>query len=69
MKVTNRTRRVRKVRRQRRDMIRLRWEYVGENGGRLWELYRDCRYDHRIVDAIVAEDGMGFWVKVERELQ
>lgn len=65
MKVTARTRDWLACRRDRRDMIRQGWEYVGEGGGRLWELYRGGRSGHRIVEAKVARDGMGIWVLIE----
>lgn len=52
------------VRREHRDMPKSGWEYVGEGGGKLWELYRGGRSGQKIVAASVAKDGLGVWVKV-----
>ncbi len=52
----------------RRDQFAMRkdgWEFVGEDGGRLWELYRGCRMAHRIVDVRIAAGGKGLWIKTE----
>lgn len=54
----------RRAARDRRKMIDAGWEYVGENGGRLWELSRGSRLGSRITDAMVAKDGLGIWVRV-----
>lgn len=54
------------VRRDRRDRMKQGYEYLGEGGGKIWELYRGCRYDHVITDAIIAADGKGVWVKTEK---
>lgn len=53
------------IRRDRRTHERDGWEYLGEGGGRIWELVRGSRMGHRIVAAEVAADGLGVWVKVE----
>lgn len=50
-------------RRDRRDRTRDGWEYVGEGGGMLWELYRGSRTRQRIVDVAIAVDGLGLWIK------
>jgi len=52
-------------RRQNRDLTAKGYEIVGERGGRLWELYRGYRVDHRIVDAVVGADGKCIFVKIE----
>lgn len=53
------------MRRETRAMDKAGWEYLGEGGGRIWELTRGWRWDHHIVAAKVALDGKGVWVKVE----
>lgn len=63
MKVTQFTRVTLAVRREKRDLPKDGWEYVGENGGRLWELHRGYRYRHRIVEVRIAYDGKGLWMK------
>ena len=65
MKVNERTRRVLAYRREHREMLRAGWEYVGERGGDLWELYRGKRVGYKIIDAKAAIDGLGIWVKIE----
>lgn len=65
MKVTDFTRRALAVRRDRRDMIAAGWEFVGEGGGKLWELYRGYRYTHRISDVRIAADGKALWIKTK----
>jgi hypothetical protein len=59
------TRRRLAVRREQRKMKALGWEYVGEGGGKLWELYRGGRVGHRIVGAAVDITGLGIWVLVK----
>jgi hypothetical protein len=51
------------VRRDIRNRKRDGYEYLGEGGGKIWELYRGCRYNHVITEAIIAVDGKGVWVK------
>jgi hypothetical protein len=55
------------LRRQRfvSDMERRGFERVGENGGRLWELYRGRRLGQKIVACEIDPDGLAVWVKVE----
>lgn len=65
MIVTEFTRKALRVRREDRDLVPKGWEFVGERGGNLWELYRGGRTDHRIVDARVSACGKGVWVKTE----
>lgn len=65
MKVTQFTRRALLVRRERREMTGAGWEFVGEGGGRLWELNRGARQDQRIVDVQIAACGKGVWVMIE----
>ena len=54
-----------RIRRDYRDMELAGYEYVGERGVNLWELYRGWRYDHKIVEAVIAADGRGIWVKTQ----
>jgi hypothetical protein len=51
-------------RRESREMTKAGWEYVGEGGGRLWELVRGPRQAHRIVEARISSGGKGVWVKI-----
>jgi hypothetical protein len=53
------------ARREARDMTKAGWEWIGEGGGKLWELYRGWRTDQHIVDAKVSYSGLGVWVKIE----
>lgn len=55
--------RVLAARRDRRDRIKEGWEFVGEGGGKLWELYRGCRIGYRITDVRISADGLGVWIK------
>jgi hypothetical protein len=55
------------VRRDHRDMPKAGWEYVGEGGGKLWELNRGYRIGHRIAEVKIAADGVGVWVKTVDE--
>jgi hypothetical protein len=55
-----------RVRRDRRDMLRTGWEYVGEGGGMLWELYRGSRMGQVITDVRIAADGLGVWIKTAK---
>jgi hypothetical protein len=65
MKVTQRTKAVLAMRRQQRELYAKGYEYVGEGGGKLWEIYRGGRCGQRITDAIVDVAGMGVYVKIE----
>lgn len=67
MKVTDFTRRALACRREKRDYEKRGWERVGENGGKLWELHRGYRYNHKIVDVAISVDGRSLWVKIEKE--
>lgn len=67
MKVTEATRRWLAIRRDERDMKRAGWEFVGEGGGKLWELYRGCRTSHSIVDVRIAACGRALWIKTAAE--
>lgn len=55
----------RRYRTEKRDMERDGWEYVGENGGLLWELHRGYRQNKEIVGVKVAYGGKALWIKVE----
>lgn len=66
MKVTGFTRMAMLNRRFTRNMVNAGWEAVGENGGKLWELYRGYRTDHRIVGVVIAPDGKSLWVRIEK---
>lgn len=65
MKVTDYTKRAVARLRERRDMEAKGWEYVGEGGGLLWQLYRGHRTHCRIVEAKPTIDGLGIWVRIE----
>lgn len=65
MIVTEHTKFILAIARQRRDLYAKGYEEVGENGGKLWELYRGARCNHRITDAVVAVHGKSVYVKVE----
>lgn len=54
-----------RIRRDKRDRERNGWEYVGEGGGRLWELCRGSRIGYKITDVAIAADGVGLWIKTE----
>lgn len=63
MKITELTRQALKTRRDRRGMLADGWEFVGENGGRLWTLYRGSRMNHVISDVRISACGRGLWIK------
>lgn len=63
MKVTPKTSKILSIRRERRDMLKAGWEFVGEDGGNLWQLYRGGRYRERIYDVKIAACGMALWIK------
>ena len=67
MRVTPFVRRRLAVLREARDMARCGYEELGEGGGRIWELYRGGRTDHRIIDAIISVSGKFVWVKCEKD--
>lgn len=52
------------TRREQRAMLKAGWEWVGEGGGKLWELERGPRMGHRIVAAQIGRNGRGVWVQV-----
>lgn len=66
MKLTDLTRSILTARRQRSHLESHGYEEIGERGGRLWELHRGCRMDHRIVDVVVAADGKTLFAKIEK---
>ncbi|TGR83030.1 hypothetical protein EN866_34440 [Mesorhizobium sp. M2D.F.Ca.ET.223.01.1.1] len=63
MRVTAFTKEALAVRRDIRDQERDGWEYVGEGGGDLWQLYRGSRFSHRITDVRIAACGKALWIK------
>lgn len=65
MIVTQFTRTALRQRRFERDAFRDGYEEVGENGGKLWEIYRGGRVGRKIVDAKVSPDGLSVFVKIE----
>lgn len=65
MKVTAFTRETLRCRRSRRALLAAGFEEIGENGGRLWQLYRGARQDHRIVAVVIAPEGKSLFVKIE----
>ena len=65
MKVTDFTRKALAVRRDKRDRLRNGWEFVGEGGGKLWELNRGYRLRHSIVEVAISACGKGVWIKAE----
>lgn len=66
MKVTTFTRATLAFRRQRKELFAKGWEEVGEGGGKLWELHRGFRHDHRIVAVRIGADGKSLYVKIEK---
>jgi len=52
-----------RVRRDKRDMEADGWEFVGEGGGKLWELHRGSRIGFVITEVRIAADGLGLWIK------
>lgn len=65
VKVTERTKRILHYRRITKKWAAEGFEDLGENGGKLWEIYRGGRKGQHITEARVAPDGMSVWVKVE----
>ena len=61
---SNRSKEAIRIRRDYRDMERADYQPL-ESGGKLWELYRGGRSGHKIVEAVVAADGLGVWVKTK----
>lgn len=45
-------------------MLRDKWELVGDNGGKLWELDRGYRTNCIIKDVKIAVNGKQLWVKI-----
>lgn len=66
MRVTDFTRDALRSRKEDRDMKKDGWERVGEGGGKLWELYRGGRWNHRITDAQISVDGKSLWIKTKQ---
>lgn len=64
MIITELTREQLKVQRIRASLIKRGFEAVGEGGGRLWELYRGSRTEHKIVDVAIDPCGKSVWVKI-----
>ena len=64
MIVNDTTRRVMANRKESRDMIEDGWERVSEGGGRLWELHRGWRSQHKITDVKISNCGKFIWVKI-----
>lgn len=65
MLVTGTTRSALRIRRDRRDHMKDGWEFFGEGGGKLWELYRGGRYNQRIVAVEIAACGKALWIKTK----
>lgn len=65
MKFNERTSLILRHRRFVKNMLSKGYEEVGEDGGKLWELYRGYRTAYRITDAIVAPLGRSVFVKIE----
>jgi hypothetical protein len=52
-------------RREHRDLPKQGWEYLGEGGGKLWELYRGYRIGYEITEVRIAASGTALWIKTE----
>lgn len=65
MKLTAFTKHALRVKRDRRDRLADGWEYIGEGGGKLWELHRGYRIPHRITAVEIAACGKALWIKTE----
>ena len=65
--MTETTKRVLASRREERDLMADGWEFVGEGGGKLWELNRGGRWNHVIKEVRISVDGKGLWVKTGKE--
>jgi hypothetical protein len=63
MKLTETTKRALACRREERDLMADGWEFVGEGGGKLWELQRGGRWNEVIKEVRISVDGKGLWVK------
>jgi hypothetical protein len=63
--VTEITRKSLAIRRQRRDLLAIGYEEVGEGGGLLWQLERGARQSQRIVDAVISVGGKSVFVKIQ----
>lgn len=64
MKVTQITKDALSARRQRRELLAVGYEEVGEGGGRLWEIYRGGRVGHKIRDVVIGKHGMSIYVRI-----
>ena len=64
VKLSERSKQILGNRRFHRDMTARGYEEVGERGGRLWEIYRGGRVGSRIIDAVVAPNGMSVYVRI-----
>ena len=65
MIVTELTRARLSYRREVRDRHKGGWEYVGDGGGKLWEIDRGYRWRCIITDVSISKDGKGLWVKIK----
>jgi hypothetical protein len=69
MRVTDRTREALRCRRIRRKLLADGFEEIGEDGGHLWELYRDIKRDHNTITAVaIAPEGTTLFVKAEKKV-
>ncbi len=66
VKVTEQTRKALAYRRAARHLQAKGYEEVDERGGKIWELHRGYRQDHRIVDVVISPHGKTVWIKTER---
>lgn len=66
MLVNEFTRNALAYRKEEREMKRNGFERVGEGGGKLWELQRGGRYNHRITDVRISVDGKSLWIKTAK---
>ncbi len=56
----------RRTARQRERLFALGYEEVDDSGGRLWQLNRGGRFDHRITDVVIAVSGKSLFVRIEK---
>ena len=63
MKVTALTKRNLHIRRERKRLFAEGYEEIGENGGRLWELYRGFRIGYVITEVVIGPDGCSLFIK------
>ena len=64
MKLTEATKQILAARRQRRDLLAVGFEELGEGGGRIWELHRGARVGQRIRQVEIALGGKSVYVRV-----